>query len=299
MKRIILPTIDEEQVCQEIGDFVVGKCLEMDTKGCVIGLSGGVDSTTTAGIIQRAFNGYNIDHTDRPLELVGYVLPTKINSPDDARDGLLVAERLGIQAEMHELDQIVEAYRRIAPEAFASNFHRGNMISRIRANVLSTKAATEGKIIAGTGNKDEDFGIGYYTLFGDGAVHFSPIGGLSKRLVKQMASYIGFANLADKEPTAGLEVGQTDFRDLGYSYDTIELITEGFALGLTIEDLVQHSQVVEYVTRDIGRYQSLFGTSKFFGTQEVTSDFSKRHIGALKKAKIISPDIAPVTLRYA
>jgi NAD+ synthase len=98
----------------------------------------------------------------------------------------------------------VEGFRATNPEAFDSIFHKGNMIARVRANVLSTKAATEKKIVAGTGNKDEDFGIGYYTLFGDGAVHLSPIGGLSKRLVREMASFLGLGgHIVNRVPTAG------------------------------------------------------------------------------------------------
>ena len=116
-----------------------------------------------------------------------------------------VAKYLGIRYEIHAIENLLESYRLTNPEAFESNFHKGNMISRIRANVLSTKAATETKILAGTGNKDEDFGIGYYTLFGDGAVHISPIAGLPKRLVREMAAYLRLdKQIIQREPSAGL-----------------------------------------------------------------------------------------------
>ena len=81
-------------------------------------------------------------------------------------------------------------------------------LNEIRAVVLHTKAATENKAVIGTGNKDEDYGVAYYTLFGDGAVHLSPIGNLPKRLVREMAAYLGFDDLSGRVSTAGLEPGQ-------------------------------------------------------------------------------------------
>jgi NAD+ synthase len=184
-KKIKLAEMDNEQVADEIGDFVINTVLNNRATGCVIGLSGGVDSTTTAALIKRAFDEYNTARPDKPLELVGYMLSTETNIPEDATDGKKVAERLGIRYEMYNIEDIVKAHRHINHEAFVKDFDKGNMISRVRANVLSTKAATEKKVLAGTGNKDEDFSIGYYTLFGDGAVHMSPIGNLPKRRASQ------------------------------------------------------------------------------------------------------------------
>ena len=79
--------------------------------------------------------------------------------------------------------------------------------------------------VIGTGNRDEDYGVGYYTLFGGGAVHLSPIGNLPKRMVREMAAYLGFDDLAERVSTAGLEPGQTCFKDLG-----CDLLTHGKTL---------------------------------------------------------------------
>jgi NAD+ synthase len=213
-RKIILPTMDAEKVAKEIGDFVIDIVKSHNKTGCVMGLSGGVDSTVVASLIKRAFDNTN-------YELVGYVLPSSVNNPKDAEDGINVAEKLGLRYYVRPIEEIVKGYRFTNPNAFTTDpknkFHRGNMMSEIRAGVLHLEGALERKSVAGTGNKDEDFGIGYYTLFGDGAVHFSPIGGLSKRLVREMARYLGFNDLANREPDAGLEVGETDFKALGYS----------------------------------------------------------------------------------
>jgi NAD+ synthase len=244
MQPVRLAQMDCETVADEIGDFVIQAVRDVGASGCIVGLSGGVDSSTTAFLVQRAFQRSNA-RSQAHIELVGYILPSKINHPDDIRDAESVAEALGIRYEIHNIEKIVDAFQSANPEAFENKFHKGNLISRVRANVLSTKASAEKKVIAGTGNRDEDFGIGYYTLFGDGAVHISPIAGLSKRLVRELAGYLGVdEHIIGRVPTAGLEPGQSDFKDLGYDYDLVELVTEGLVQGFSEDELIKHEQVV-------------------------------------------------------
>jgi NAD+ synthase len=298
MARIRLPVMECEKVCREIGDFILATVKESDATGCVVGLSGGVDSSTTAALIQRAF-----DRAARSggavYELVGCILPSSVNLQKDASDAEEVARRLGIRCDTRNLEPIVEAFRTTNPEAFQNAYDRGNMISRIRANVLSTVAATEKKVLAGTGNKDEDFGIGYYTLFGDGAVHISPIAGLSKRLVREIAAHLGLPDeIVHRVPTAGLEPDQTDFRDLGYGYGLVEIVTEGFDQGLELSALAAHEQVLPLAQRDLDRYRSVFGRDKFVSIEEMLSDIEARHLAAQRKMRIIHPPGPEITLTY-
>ncbi len=268
MKPIKLARMDCVRVCEEIGDFVISQVRSAGATGCVVGLSGGVDSSTTAALIQRAFDR----HRTVRYELVGYILPSNLNKEDDIRDARSVAASLSIRHETHDIE---------AP------------------NVLSTKAATEGKLLAGTGNKDEDFGIGYYTLFGDGAVHLSPIGGLSKRLVREMAAYLGLdRRIIDRVPTAGLEPGQSDYKDLGYDYDVVELVAEGLNQGFTPEEIGRHPQVVPVVEKQLDHYRRLFGSPKFDGVAEVVADVRRRHEIAKAKMAIIHPPSPAITLDY-
>jgi NAD+ synthase len=295
MKKIKLARIDCERVSREIGDFVIAQVQSAGMTGCVVGLSGGVDSSTTAALIKQAFDRY----TAASYELVGYILPSRLNRQDDIKDAEEVARYLGIRCETHSIEAPVEAFRATNPEAFESIFHKGNLISRVRANVLSTKAATERKLLAGTGNKDEDFGIGYYTLFGDGAVHLSPIGGLSKRLVREMAGFLGLGgHIVNRMPTAGLEPGQSDYKDLGYDYDVVELVSEGYVQGFTAAELGRHEQVVPLVEAQLTHYAQVFGAPRFSSVAEVVDDVLRRHEVAKGKMKIVHPPSPAISLYF-
>ncbi len=295
---IKLPQIDCQQVADQIGRFVIERVRKAAATGCVVGLSGGVDSSTTAAVIKRAFDKHNLC-CDKPLELVGYILPSFLNSDQDATDAENLARRLGIRHQVCELEPVIAAFRTTNPEAFENHYHRGNLISRIRANVLNTKAATENKIVAGTGNKDEDFGIGYYTLFGDGAVHISPIAGLSKRLVRQLAAFLGLPDtIVKRTPTAGLEPGQTDFKDLGYDYDLVELVTEGLDQGLSRQQIENDPEIMRLSQQQIEFYVSSFGEKKWDSVSEIVSDICRRHSMAKMKMEVIHPPAAPVSLIY-
>ncbi len=295
MKPIKLARMECRRVSEEIGDFVIDQVRSVGATGCVVGLSGGVDSSTTVALIKRAFDR----HRAASYELVGYILPSSLNMEDDISDARAVAAYLGIRHEVHGIEAPVEAFRTTNAEAFENIFHKGNLISRVRANVLSTKAATEGKLLSGTGNKDEDFGIGYYTLFGDGAVHLSPIGALSKRLVREMAAFLGLdRRIVDRVPTAGLEPDQSDYKDLGYDYDVVELVTEGLNQGFTPEELCRHPQVLPVVEQQIAHYGQVFGARKLDSVVEVVADVRRRHEIAKGKMKIIHPPAPSITLNY-
>ncbi len=111
-----------------------------------------------------------------------------------------------------------------------------------------------------------------------------------------MARFLWFSDIADRVPTAGLEVGQTDFKDLGYSYDTVELVMEGIRQGFSWEELAKHSQIQKYVKNDTKIYAC--GRPKFNTAEEVVHDIQRRNSIAVKKSEIIHPPTAKITLEY-
>ena len=113
-----------------------------------------------------------------------------------------------------------------------------------------------------------------------------------------MAVFLDFGDIANRVPTAGLEPGQTDFKDLGYSYDVVELLTEAFTQGLSLNEIVNHSFIISAVEKDMLDYVAFFSRPKFFNTMEIVEDFLKRNKSAQAKAKILHPPIAKVTLEY-
>ena len=301
-ERIMLPQMDAEKVADEIGDFMINEITSIGYKGGVIGLSGGVDSTVSAALAKRAFDSYNSKNPDNPLELLGYILPSAMNSSKDTEDGIKVAETLGIRYFINPIDENLQSYKKGQPQLFNNNSDArkclGNLMAEIRATILHSEAGLYKMLVIGTGNKDEDFRLNYYTMFGDGAVHINPLGNLPKRLVKQMAVHLGFRAAASREPTAALEPNQTDFKDIGYRYETGEIISEGFEQGLTRKQVINNPIVTALCRNDINDYRSLFGKDKFTSASEIVGNVVSRNLISQGKMRIIHPPSAPVTLIY-
>ena len=286
--KIKLIKINTEATIKSIGDFIIQKTLQTKKTGGVIGLSGGVDSTTVAAITIKAYKEHNKKNPNKQLELLGYILPSNTNKQQDTLDALNVAKKLGIRVETINIEPIIQIHRYTNPEAFNKDYDKGNMTSRIRANILNTKAATYNKIVIGTGNKDEDYSIGYYTLFGDGAVHINPIGELPKRLVKKIATSLGFKEISQKEPSAGLEPNQTDHTDLGYTYNTIELITTAINQGLNKKQLINHPNIIKQTKKDLKKLR------KYTNHEAIINNILQRHKTAKQKNEILHPPTAKI-----
>ena len=104
--------------------------------------------------------------------------------------------------------------------------------------------------------------------------------------------------IVQRVPTAGLEPGQSDFKDLGYDYDVVELVTEGLEQGFTLEQLATHAQVAPLVKKQITHFQSIYGNPKLESVEKVVADIYSRHQRALGKVKIVHPPTPKITLSY-
>lgn len=280
---IKLPSMNPEKVSKEIQSFILNTVGQQKKKGIVLGLSGGIDSSVVAVLCKRALK-------DTLHHLIGYYLPYRID--EDKYYIEMLTYRFNIAFQTIPIYHLCNGHINLIEQHTGdglSNFDRGNLCSRVRANVLSTLAAKENKVLCGTGNRDEDYGVGYYTMFGDGAVHMNPIGCLSKRLVYEMANFLDIpVGIIGRPPSAGLEPDQTDYGDLGYHYNTVEIVIEAIEQGITMYDLLKYLE----------NKRTLYNSTKFEDLTGVVEDIMLRNLVAKSKAKIIHPPVPKVSLEY-
>ncbi|WP_158855200.1 NAD+ synthase [Halorhabdus sp. CUG00001] len=226
---------DDELVAQRehVTDFIAEQIDEAGVDGAVLGLSGGVDSAAVAYLAVEALGAENLH---------GLVMPSEVNDPETMSDAERVAEDLGIEYDVIEIEPIVETFLEAYPEAEADRMAVGNVRVRARAVLNYLVANTEDGLVLGTGNRTESL-TGYFTKYGDGAVDCHPIANLYKQQVRQLARHLGVpADIASRTPTAGMWVDQTDEGELGVEYDTIDSI-----LALQVEGGVSTSATAEIV----------------------------------------------------
>jgi NAD+ synthase len=208
--------------------FIADAVATSGTRGVVVGLSGGVDSSLAANLARLALGADRVH---------GLVLPYRTSSPDSAADARLVAEHLGIGARSIDISPMVDAY--FALEAGADPVRRGNKMARERMTILFDQAKKLGCLVLGTSNKTEIL-LGYSTVFGDNASSLNPLGDLYKQQVWQLSTHLGLpARVVAKVPTADLAPGQTDEGELGISYPVAdEVLYLLFDRGLRPEEVI-------------------------------------------------------------
>jgi len=264
--RIILPQINPLVTQSEISEFITQKIAPNGLEGGVIGLSGGVDSSTVAFLTAYAFDQHYRKTRNR-LKLVCIQLPSNTNWPGDKEYAREVIEILQskypgclVEDFVVHIGGLIDAFRKEIPESLDEPYHIGNLSAEIRAVILSRFAAKKKCIILGTGNLDEDYNLGYFTKRGDGAVDISPIGGLSKRLVRVLAAHMGVPQrIIGRAPTAGLWHGQTDEGELGFKYEEAEKVLIGHGLGMSAKEIQAETGIQ---LGKIGKILSMHGKNK-------------------------------------
>ncbi len=200
--------------------FVKRLLAESGAKGIVFGNSGGKDSALV-GIICKAA----CDNT------LGIIMPcsSKRNYELDARDGETLAKQFNIETRVVDLSPVKEAMlSQLASATEVNKMADVNIAPRLRMTTLYAIAASEGRLVAGTGNRSEAY-VGYFTKWGDGAHDFNPISDLTVKEIFEFLRYLDApACILDKAPSAGLFDGQTDEDEMGFKYaDLDELLLTG------------------------------------------------------------------------
>ncbi|GAB7018658.1 NAD+ synthase [Halostagnicola bangensis] len=200
---------------EHIQTFVREQVAAARADGAVLGLSGGIDSTTVANLAVEALGSENVH---------GLVLPARVSSDENMSDAERVAVDLEITYDVIEVEPIIDALLSAYPEAEGDHVAVGNARARVRAVLNYLVANHEDRLVLGTGNRSEA-AVGYFTKYGDGAVDCHPIGNLYKQQVRQVASSLGVPeDLVEKTPTAELWEDQTDESEMGFGYDTLDSI---------------------------------------------------------------------------
>ena len=177
----------------------------------VVGLSGGIDSSTVTYLAARALG---------PENVLTVTMPYKTSSEATRRDSQAVIRQLGVQTiDLPITDQIDAYFARIGE---ASQMRLANKCARERMTVLYDQSAAFQGLVVGTSNKSELL-LGYGTQFGDMASAINPVGDLYKTQLYQLAAYLGVPGpILAKTPTGDLWVGQTDEAELGFSYAEVD-----------------------------------------------------------------------------
>ncbi|MBQ9814786.1 MAG: NAD(+) synthase [Lachnospiraceae bacterium] len=205
---------DYKKETEERIEYIRNLLESSQTKGIIYGNSGGKDSALVGILCKMA-----CDNT------VGIIMPcaSKRNFGEDMKDGLDVAEQFGIETRTVDLTSVrEEIVKQISPVAEISSAALSNIAPRLRMTTLYAIGQSEGRLVAGTGNRDELY-VGYYTKYGDGGSDFNPIADLTVSEVYEFLEYLGAPeNIIKKAPSAGLFEGQTDEGEMGIKYSQID-----------------------------------------------------------------------------
>jgi len=203
---------------KHIVKWIKDYCGSMDKKpDClVVGVSGGIDSAVVSTL--SAMTGINTKVLSMPIR--------QLKSLDDlskAQLQWLKTKFKNVDDIIVNLDDVFQAFEKQLSK-FNSELAFANSRARLRMVTLYQVAGANNGIVVGTGNKVEDFGVGFYTKYGDGGVDISPIADCMKSQVWEMGRELGLLKqIIDAPPTDGLWAdGRTDESQLGMSYHELE-----------------------------------------------------------------------------
>ena len=192
------------------------KSMPKEPDSLVIGISGGIDSSVTSTIC--ALTGKKTIILSMPIKQMKEQHSLSLKHQEWLKNKFKNAEGYLV-----DLDNVFKSFKN-SLNKFDNDRGFANSRARLRMTTLYQVAASNNGIVVGTGNKVEDFGVGFYTKYGDGGVDISPIADCSKSQVWDMGKKLGLLEeIIKAQPTDGLwDDGRTDVSQLGMSYQELE-----------------------------------------------------------------------------
>ncbi len=235
----VLPEIDPQFEIQRRVAFIQNQLTLSGCKTLVLGISGGVDSSTCGRLAQLAVEGLNQHEGVDAYRFIAVRLPYGVQQDeDDAQISLgFIKPSQTLTVNIKEgtdgiNSSVCETLSEngLLPDAAVIDFAKGNLKARARMASQYEIAGMLGGLVLGTDHSAENI-TGFYTKFGDGACDLAPLFGLSKRQVRLLAATMGAPDsLVNKTPTADLECLSPQKQDedvLGMAYDDIDNFLEG------------------------------------------------------------------------
>ena len=216
-------------------------------KGFVIGVSGGIDSAVVSTLCAE---------TGIPTIVVSLPIKEKVGHNLSLEHIKNLCDKYpNVKSVEVDLTNTFESfYNSVTHDSDVDNLSMANVRSRLRMITLYHVAQSNGMLVVGTGNKVEDFGIGFYTKYGDGGVDISPIADLMKSEVYELGKYLGVTeNILKARPTDGLWTdGRTDEDQIGATYDELEWAMKYLETGIldyaTCPDIDRQREVLKIYT---------------------------------------------------
>ena len=246
----VLPEINPTFEIERRVDFIKNKLIQSGLKTLVLGISGGVDSSTCGRLAQLAVDALNNEYPNS-YQFIAVRLPFNIQADEDdaqlALDFIKPSHSVttnilaGAEGIHNETINALKSAELLSATPAQIDFSKGNVKARSRMIMQYHIAGILGGLVLGTDHSAENI-TGFFTKWGDGACDLAPLFGLSKRQVKQIARTLGApSQLTDKAPTADLEElapSKTDEDALGLTYDQLDDFLEGKNTDKLVEEKI-------------------------------------------------------------
>jgi NAD+ synthase len=264
-------TIQVSEVNDHIVSWLKHYAVNAKVNGFVVGISGGVDSAVTSSLCAQT--GLKTLCIEMPI----HQAPSHVSRAREHISQLKTCFK-NVDHAVADLTPVFEAFRKEVPthdDEAKLNLSLANTRARLRMTTLYYFAGIHGLLVAGTGSKVEDFGVGFYTKYGDGGVDLSPIADLMKSDIFALGRYLDIpVSILEAKPTDGLfGDDRSDEDQLGASYDELEWA------------MLQH---------EVGKR-----ADEFAGREKAVFEIYKRlHFANLHKMNPIPICVIPKKLKY-